>query len=296
MAKSSFYSEQSRNVWKSWLLVLVVFSFILLLSQVIALAWAPELSFVILVFAIVFSLAYTWYTYYHSADIVLKSTGARPATKEEFQRLNNVVEELAISSGIPVPKIYVLDSNEINAFATGRDPKNAVIVFTTGILKTLNRDELQGVAAHELSHVKNYDVRFMTLVTAMVGIVSILAQVYLRGMWQGSRGGGRSRGNAVFLVLGLLLAIFAPFITRLVQMAVSRKREFLADASGAQMTRYPEGLASALEKIAKYNKGDMQVNEAVSHLFIADPVKSHLDSFFATHPSLQERIKILRGM
>ena len=294
MEKTSFFHEQGKNKLKSTLLAFSVFFFILALGYLMGAAFAPGIAIPITLFSLIFSLGYTWYTYSHSAEIVLKSVNARPANRAEFLHLNNVVEGLALAAGIPTPKIYVMESNELNAFATGKDPQHAVICVTTGLLKTLNKEELEGVIAHEMSHIGNYDVRFMTLIAAMVGVVAIMSEIFIRGLFHG--GGDRGKGHVVLIVVGLLLAIIAPFVTRMIQLSVSRKREFLADATGAQLTRYPEGLASALEKIGKTNKGNMQVSEAVSHFFIADPVKSHLDSFFATHPPIQERIKILRSM
>jgi heat shock protein HtpX len=243
--------------------------------------------------------------YQYGDRIVLSSTKAHPADGQEYTYLNNVVEGLAIAAGVPLPKVYVIDNLEINAFATGKDPQHASITVTTGALQKLKREELEGVVAHEMSHVRNRDVAFMTYVAVLVGIVSIISHVML--MWayfgaiSGGRGGGggRDRGsglNAVFLVVGLILAILAPLAVALIELAISRKREFLADASGAELTRYPEGLASALEKIMMTNQGAMKVDKSISPLFISDPNKSGLSNLFATHPPLEERIKRLRQM
>jgi heat shock protein HtpX len=185
----------------------------------------------------------------------------------------------------------------MNAFATGKDPNHASIAVTTGLLENLKRDELEGVIGHEMSHVRNYDIRFATYIAVLVGLVAILSDLLMRSFWYG---GGRrdkeEKGFGLLIIVGLILAIFAPIIVRLVQFAVSRRREFLADASSAELTRYPEGLASALEKIMKVNEGKMKVSEAVSHLFFVDPKRSALDSLYATHPPIKERIKILRSM
>jgi heat shock protein HtpX len=195
-----------------------------------------------------------------------------------------------------------MDSDELNAFATGKDPEHASIAVTTGLMRNLNRQELEGVVAHEMSHIRNRDVEFMTLIAVLVGLAAILSHIILRGLWYGGarqRGKDRGKGGGIeviILLVGVVLAIIAPIVTRLVQFAVSRRREFLADASGAELTRYPEGLASALEKIGRLNKGNMNVSEAVSHIFIADPVHSALDSLYATHPPIEERIKRLRAM
>jgi len=245
---------------------------------------------------------YTWSSYQYGDQVVLSSTGARPADGREYQYLRDTVEGLSIAAGVPVPKIYVMDSDELNAFATGKDPEHASIAVTTGLMRNLNRQELEGVIAHEMSHIRNRDVEFMTLVAVLVGLAAILSHIILRGLWfGGARRKDRDRGRGggievILLLVGVVLAIIAPIVTRLVQVAVSRKREFLADASGAELTRYPEGLASALEKIGRLNKGNMNVSEAVSHIFIADPVHSALDSLYATHPPIEERIKRLREM
>jgi heat shock protein HtpX len=228
---------------------------------------------------------------------------AFPAEAPQFQYLRDTVEGLAIAAGIPPPKVYVMDSTELNAFATGKDPKTASICITTGLIGAMNRQELEGVVAHEISHIRNRDVEFMTLVAVLVGLVAIISHIILRNMWwsgRSRRSRDRERGGSgieiIILLVGLILAIIAPIVTRLVQLAVSRRREYLADASGAEMTRYPEGLASALEKIKNLNSGKMDVNEAVSHLFISDPVHSPLDNIYATHPPLEDRIKRLREM
>jgi len=210
----------------------------------------------------------------------------------------------SLAAGVPMPKVYVVPSDEINAFATGRDPEHASVAVTRGLLNALDRQELEGVLAHELSHVRNRDVTFMTLVAVLVGLAAILSHFILRTYrFGGGRRGGRGRDDGdkrgieiAILAAGFLLAIFAPLLTRIVQFAVSRQREFLADASGAELTRYPEGLASALEKIKGHNRGDMDVSEAVSHLFIADPNRSALDTLYATHPPIEERIKRLRAI
>jgi heat shock protein HtpX len=210
------------------------------------------------------------------------------------------VEGLSIAAGIPKPKVYVVPSDEVNAFATGKDPENASVAVTTGLMRTLDRQELEGVVAHEISHIRNRDIQFMTLVAVLVGLVGILSHMILRSYWWGGRRGrrDRDRGNIglIIVAVGFVLAIFAPIVTRLVQLAVSRRREYMADASGAELTRYPDGLADALEKISKHNRGDMKVSEAVSHLFIADPNRSALDALYATHPPIEERIKRLREM
>lgn len=239
---------------------------------------------------------YTYSSYNYGDKVVLASTKAKRVKEGDrrYIHLINAVEGLSIAAGIPKPKIYVIESDDINAFATGKDPKHASVAVTTGLLKKLKRDEIEGVIGHELSHIKNYDIRFATLVAVLVGLVAIISYMFLRS-FRFSGKGSKDKGGILILV-GIVLAIFAPIAARLVQFAISRRREYLADASSVQLTRYPDGLASALEKIMKINTGKMKVSEAVSHLFFADPSKSALDSLHATHPPLEKRIKILRSM
>jgi heat shock protein HtpX len=249
-------------------------------------------------------LVYSYGSYVYGDQVVLSSTGAVPAEGPEYVYLRNAVEGVSIAAGIPPPRVYVIPSEEVNAFATGRDPEHASVAVTTGLMGVLDRQELEGVLAHEVSHVRNRDVSFMTLVAVLVGLAAILSHFILRtyrfraltGGW-GWRG-RRERGglDVAILAVGFFLAIFAPILTRIVQFAVSRRREYLADASGAELTRYPEGLASALEKIAGHYRGEMDVSEAVSHIFFVDPNKSALDSLYATHPPMEERIRRLREM
>ncbi|NUN11384.1 M48 family metallopeptidase [Candidatus Micrarchaeota archaeon] len=292
--RTDFYKEISRNKTKSWLLVGIVIAFLFALVYVFSLLY----GFGVLLIGGVFIIAYSLGTYYYGDKIVLADTKARPVNENNVKELQykNIVENLALVARIPVPKTYVIDENEMNAFATGRDPKHASVAITTGLLNKLTRDELEGVIAHELSHVSNYDVRYGTIVAVMVGLIAILSHFFIR--MQFFRGGDDRKGSgiAVILIIGIILAIIAPILVRIVQASISRKRESLADASGVRLTRYPEGLASALEKIKNNNKGDMKVSEAVSHLFFADPTKSALDGLFATHPPIEERIKTLRAM
>ena len=305
MSQRTFYDEQRKNRRSSILLAIIVSLFLFSLAYIVAIIFAPDAVIFILPFSLIIILIYTWSMYQYGDRIVLSSTKAHPAEGQEYTYLNNVVEGLAIAAGVPPPKVYVIDNPEINAFATGKDPQHASITVTTGALQKLNREELEGVVGHEMSHVRNRDVAFMTYVAVLVGIVSILSHVILMWAWIGGISGGRggSRGReggsglkVIFLVLGLILAILAPLAVALIEFAISRKREFLADAGGAELTRYPEGLASALEKIMKINQGAMKVDQAVSPLFINDPNKSGLSNLFATHPPLEERIKRLRQM
>ena len=296
MEKVSFHDQIDKNKRYSVLLGGIVFSFLVVFIYVISQIFAPELSIVFLMFGVVIIFVYTYGSYNYGDKVVLAATNAKPVKENDrrYTHLINVVEGLSIAAGIPKPKIYVIESDEINAFATGKNPEHASVAVTTGLLNNLKRDEIEGVIGHELSHIRNYDIRFATLVAVLVGLVAIISHMFLRTFRYGGKS-ERDKGG-ILILIGIILAIFAPIVARLVQFAVSRRREFLADASSVQLTRYPEGLASALEKIMKINMGKMKVSEAVSHLFFVDPNKSALDSLYATHPPLKERIKILRSM
>jgi heat shock protein HtpX len=300
MEKVNIFDQIGKNKRNSVLLSFLVFLILFVLIYFISEVFIPEIAFSMLIFALVFIIIDIYVSYNYGDKVVLKSVSAKPADERKHRHLIDTVEGLAIAAGIPKPKVYVMESNEINAFACGKDPRHASICITTGLLENLKRDEIEGVIGHEMSHIRNYDVRFGTLVAVLVGLAAIVSYIFLRSLRFGNlRTGENKKGGAVILimfVIAILLAIFAPLVTRLVQAAISRRREFLADASGAELTRYPEGLASALEKIKKVNEGKMNVSEAVSHLFISDPNRSPLDNLFATHPHLSERIKILREM
>lgn len=295
MMQTSFYDRISENKRDSALLVGVMLAILFILLYVFASIYDPAIMFLLLSYSAVLAVVYSSVSYYAGADIVLKSAGAFPANPVDHTYYINAAEGLALASGIPKPDLYVIPSDEINAFAAGRDPEHAVIAVTEGALRRLNRQELEGVLAHEMSHIGNYDIRYSMLVAVFVGLIAILSDTFLRSMRYGTGGRGR-KGGGILILAGIILAIFAPIAVRLVQLSISRQREFLADATGAKITRYPEGLASALEKIKQYNEGNMHVSEAVSHLFIADPKKSFMDNVFATHPPIEERIRVLRGM
>jgi heat shock protein HtpX len=299
MEKISFYDQISKNKRDSVLLGILVFSFLIGLVYIISVILTPGFSFGFLTFAGIFIILYSYASYSYGDKVVLAATRAKEISEDDrrYVHLNDVVEGLAIAAGIPKPKIYIIDSEEMNAFATGKNPQHASIAVTTGLLENLKRDELEGVIGHEMSHIRNYDIRFATYIAVLVGLVAILSDLLMRSFWYGGRRNrDEEKGFGLLIIVGLILAIFAPIIVRLVQFAVSRRREFLADASSAELTRYPEGLASALEKIMKVNEGKMKVSEAVSHLFFVDPKRSALDSLYATHPPIKERIKILRSM
>ncbi|MEN6373019.1 MAG: zinc metalloprotease HtpX [Armatimonadota bacterium] len=295
------YDQISSNKIKSWGLIFVFMLIILavgfVFSQYTRSPW-------IMPVAVIIAIAMTFSSYYYSDRIVLAMSQARPAEKPEYAHLINSVEGLALAAGLSVPKVYVIDDTAPNAFATGRDPEHGVICVTTGLAQKMNRVELEGVIAHEMSHIKNYDIRFATLVAVMVGIVALLSDWMLRSTYWGGRSRRRSSDDnngaqLIWLILALVAAILAPLIAALMQAALSRQREFLADASGALLTRYPEGLASALEKIAADPEPLEAANKATAHLYIYNPLKDiggTINNLFDTHPPVEERIRRLRTM
>jgi heat shock protein HtpX len=297
------YEQIARNKWKSAALVVFFVAFIFLLTWVFqeVTGWGKGG----LVLAVVISTVMAAGGYFASDKIVLAISKARPVTKEEFPYLYNVVEGLTIAAGIPAPRCYVIEDTAPNAFATGRNPEHAVICVTTGILQKLNRVELEGVVAHEMSHIKNYDVRLQTVVVVMAGVVALLSDWILRSfLWGGGRRRSRDdRGSggagAILIVVGLALAVLAPLFSQIIHMAVSRKREFLADASAAMLTRYPAGLASALRKISADTEPLEAANKATAHLYIVNPlknIKGSVNKLFSTHPPIEERIAALEKM
>lgn len=303
MERHSFHDEITRNRRKSILLASTLSIIIVALVYSFAYIFAPGYLYVVLPLSLIFVVIYSYSSWMYGDQVVLRTTGAKPAEGREYVYLRDTVEGLSLAAGIPPPEVYVVPSEEINAFATGRDPEHSSVAVTTGLLRVLDRQELEGVLAHEVSHIRNRDVSFMTLVAVLVGLVAILSHIILRTYRYGAIRGRRGRGDrerrgldVAILAVGFLLAIFAPILTRIVQLAVSRQREFLADASGVELTRYSEGLASALEKISDHNRGEMDVSEAVSHMFFVDPNRSALDILYATHPPVDERIRRLRAM
>jgi len=276
----------------------------LFLVFVIGLGWVFSYVFdnyFILVIAVIIAVVQALASYYQSDKIALAISGAKEVPrKEPFLDLHRVVENLSITAGLPKPRIYVIDDSAPNAFATGRDPKHASIAVTSGLLDKLDKTELEGVIAHELSHVGNYDIRLMTIVVVLVGIIALASDFFLRYLWWGGGRSRRSEGGGqiqlILFIVGIVLAILAPIAAVLIQLSISRKREFLADASGALLTRYPEGLASALEKISQYQEPMKSANRATAHLYISDPFKKKVSALFMTHPLVGERIKRLRAM
>lgn len=295
---ATLYTHQGENVRKTWFLMGMFL--VLVIAVGYAVSWYFESS-IILYIAVAFALIMNIGSYWFSDKIVLRMTGAKPVTREEYPDLWNIVENLSITAGLPMPKVYVISDPAPNAFATGRDPERAVVAATTGLLGMLDRTELEGVMAHELSHVGNRDMLVMTVAVVLAGFLAILADLLMRSMMFG--GGGDRNKSPVFLVLGIAGIILAPIAAQLIQLAISRKREYLADASGALLTRYPEGLASALEKISSYGRPMKSANHATAHLFISDPfagekqsIGAKIGNLFQTHPPAHDRINRLRGM
>jgi len=271
--------------------MVTVFVVLVLFGYVISFAFEPGFFFIIMIISIVFSIGYIWISFYNSDKIAVASVGARKASREKYPDFYRLVEGLTIASGLPMPKLYVMESSQINAFASGRNPENAVVCVTTGALDKLERRELEGVLAHELGHVGNYDIRYMTLVAVMVGMISIISQIFLRSLW--FRNGGNDKNKMVFVLIGIVMAILAPIVVYLVQMAISRRREYSADATAVKFTRYPEGLIKALKKIQNDpSVSEKRVSKAVAPLFFANPLKG----LSSTHPPLEKRISALERM
>ncbi len=286
------YKDIAQNKRKTFYIMFFFFAF------VIAVIWLfvkfLNGNLYIFYFGTLGALVYVTLTYYFGSSMALAVNKATPVTKNQNPRLYKVVENLAITDGLPTPKIYIINDTSLNAFATGRDPNHASITVTSGLLDVMNDQELQGVVSHEMSHIKNYDIRVSMIVFALTAIISLLADIIIQLVWLRDDNNSNNQG---FLYLGIVAAILAPIVAMFIQLAISRQREYLADASGALATRYPEGLASALEKIGK-NGSRMKVqNTATAHLFIANPLGGHsLTNLFSTHPPLKDRIKRLRAM
>ncbi len=293
------YEEIGSNVRKSYLLMFVFLGIIILLGYLIGAFF--KMPYFGLAIAFIISFIFILFSYFSGDKVVLALNKAKEANKKEHAYLINTVEGLAIAAGISKPKIYVVNDPSINAFAVGRDPKHASVAVTTGALKKLNRQELEGVVAHELSHVKNYDIRMMMLAVMLAGIVVVLADFMVRSfIWGRGRDDDRGGIGIILLVVGLVFAILAPIFAELIKLAISRRREYLADASGALLTRYPPGLASALKKIQKDNEpATVTANQATASLYIANPFKNTKGLFinlFSTHPPIEDRIKRLDAM
>ena len=308
MFMATVYTQQSSNVAKTYLLMGIFLAVVAGLGYFVSYYYNnPGIFYIAVIFSLFMNLASYWW----SDKIVLGISKAKPASRQEFFDFYTVTENLSITAGLPMPKLYVIDDPAPNAFATGRDKEHSVVCATTGLLQKLDRAELEGVIAHELSHIGNRDILLMSAVVVLVGFVSIISDMFLRSMWfGGGRRDDNREGGGALAIIGIILIVLSPIIATLIKLAISRRREYLADASGALLTRYPEGLASALEKISSYNMPMKVASNATAHLFISNPfptssrsaelrgtsVVSSFANLFNTHPPIAERIRILRSM
>ncbi|MBP7708420.1 M48 family metallopeptidase [Candidatus Pacearchaeota archaeon] len=293
MERISFYDQIARNKRNSIFLMLAVGIMIIIIGYAISFIFPTEYVFFILIISITLGIIWPWIGYYNSGKMAIWSVGAKKADSIKHRMYYNIVEGLTIASGTPMPQLYIMPGQQINAFASGRDPKNAVICVTEGCLAKLNKQELEGVLAHEMSHIANYDIRFMTLTTILVGIISIMAEIFLRSLWLSDRDNNGGKSGTILILIGVVLAIIAPIVTTLVQLAISRKREYAADATAVKMTRSPTGLMSALLKI-KSDTAQLKVSGSVAPLFFVKP--NNTMELFQTHPALDKRIEVLRKM
>lgn len=292
------YTQITENKRKSFLLMLIF------IAVIAGLAWIWSQysggGSAVVVIGIIFASLMSLFSFYAGDKVALMQSGAKEIKKEDNPYVWRLVENLSITAGLPMPKVYIINDASMNAFATGRDPEHASVAMTTGIIKALENEELEGVLAHELSHIKNYDIRLMMVVIICIGVITLLSDWLLRSfIWGGRSSNDNNKGNGIIMIIGLVLAILSPLFARLIQLAISRKREFLADASGALLTRYPEGLASALEKISANNLQHplRRTNKATAHLYFANPLPAvKVKNLFSTHPPVAERIKALRNM
>ncbi|MES2749383.1 MAG: zinc metalloprotease HtpX [Patescibacteria group bacterium] len=295
----TIYTQQGSNIRKTWLLMTSFLVMVIAISYAVAFYLGnPAILYIGVAFALIMNVGSYWF----SDKLVLRMTNAKPVLKQDAPELYNIVENLAITAGLPMPKVYIVNDPAPNAFATGRNPEHAVVAVTTGLLSILDRNELEGVVAHEMAHIGNRDMLVMTVAVVLAGFVAIIADFFSRALMFG--GGDRdNKAGVLFLILGIVGIILAPIAAQLMQMAISRRREYLADATGALLTRYPEGLASALEKISGYGGQMKSASHATAHLFISDPygkqqrsIGQKLGALFQTHPPAAERIRLLRGM
>jgi heat shock protein HtpX len=288
------YSEIAANKRKTFLMIFIFVAFVSLLVWLFSKYVGNSIG--IFYGGLIGSIIYVIVTYFAGARLALSINGAKEIQKRDNPRLWRIVENLAITDGLPMPKVYIMNDPGANAFATGRDPKHSAVCATTGILDILDDQELEGVIAHELGHIKNYDIRVSMVAFALTTLISLLADIMLRIAWFGGSDDDEGGSNPLFFVFGIIAAILAPFVATLIQLAISRQREYLADATGALTTRYPEGLASALEKISQNGSTVRKQNTSTAHLFFANPLKSNsLASLFSTHPPIEDRIARLRS-
>jgi heat shock protein HtpX len=297
---ATLYTQKDKNIRKTWFLITAFLVFIIGLGYVFSYQFNSP---AILIGAVIFSFFMSFLSYWHSDKIALAVSGAREVKHNENPELYHILENLCITAGLPMPKLYIIEENAPNAFATGRNPEHAAVAVTRGLLQKLNRSELEGVLAHELSHIGNYDMLLSTAVVVLVGFIALASDWFLRWSFWGRKSSNDDRGQlgAIMMLFGIVLAILSPLVATLIQLAISRKREFLADASGALLTRYPEGLASALQKISMDQTLMRSANKATAHLFISNPFSAgrrsqKISALFMTHPPVEERIKALRGL
>ncbi|MDQ5922588.1 MAG: heat shock protein HtpX [Patescibacteria group bacterium] len=291
---ATLYTHQSQNITKTWLLMTVFFGVVIGLGWFVSYYYGdPSILYFFVLFSIVMNIVSFWFSH----KIVLKLAGAKEANRKDHFDLYTTVENLSITAGLPMPKVYIIEDSAPNAFATGRDKKHAVVAVTTGLLAILEKNELEGVIAHELSHIGNKDMLVSTVAVVLVGFVSIISDMFMRSMFWGGHRDNDNRAGGALALIGIIFAILSPIFAMLLQLGISRKREFLADASGALLTRYPEGLANALKKISQYSKPMNKQSSAIAHLYIADPKGTSLgkkiSGLFATHPPVEARIKAL---
>jgi heat shock protein HtpX len=293
------YKQIDANKRKTFLFISIFLIFIIGLGWILSYAFN---AYWILILAVIIAIIQALSSYYWSDKIALSISGAHPASRKKYLELHRIVENLSIAAGLLQPDIYIIDDPSPNAFATGRDPKHSSIAVTSGLLEKLDKTELEGVISHEMSHIGNYDIRLMTIVVVLVGIAALVSDFFLRWSWFGGGfrrrdGDGNGQIGVILMLVGIILAILSPIVAILIQLAISRRREYLADASGALLTRYPEGLADALEKISDDQNQLRRATNATAHLYIANPFKGkNITTLFATHPLIEDRIKKLRKM
>lgn len=297
------YTQIDQNKANTRILMYLFIFFFTMIGYVFGLVWLGNDEGAIGLMGIlgIAAMFYAFISYYAAGSIALSITGATKIKKEDNPTLYRTVENLAIAAGIPTPDIYLIDDTALNAFATGRDPKHASVAITSGLLTQLEKPELEGVMAHELSHIQNFDIRLQSVTVALIGLIALISDIFLRSMFYGNRRSSNKKGGGALVIVGIVLAILSPIIAKLMHLAISRQREYLADASGALLTRYPEGLARALEKIKADKEPLEAANKATAHMYIENPLRNEegmkwMNSLFATHPNIDDRIARLRGM
>lgn len=300
------YKQITHNKRATWVLLIAFIAFFLILGYVFGLVYSEgseEGAIGLMGIFGVIAIIYALISYYSAGKLTLAMARAKEIHKRDHFELFRTVENLSIAAGLPTPKIYIIDDTALNAFATGRDPQHAAVAITRGLLDKLDKTELEGVMAHELSHIKNYDIRLQSLTVALVGLIALLSDIFLRSMYYRRRGRSRSggRAGAILILIGIILAILSPLIAKVMHLAISREREYLADASGVLLTRYPEGLANALEKLDRDREPLEVANKATAHMYIENPLRNEkgmkwLNKLFSSHPPTQERIARLQKM